>query len=1245
MVGKPTLQSYAIQNLDSVLVTPCGRLARQSGWVCVLIAIVVQLTFGMCLEACAQETESNSNSSTRAFPDVMSDLTLPVAAELYMPDEEGGKPIFLPNVTAQELQQYRAQQSGMAGVPFQYQSITVNAEVTNEIAELSGRFEISLGPKVERANIPLYFGTCQLGVDRHQIESQGTYSHFYADSSGYHWTLLSTTDDQQPAGTGQTGEANKVELARHAITLTGKSRITRDADRYSLRISLPTHPCRLSIQLPSNATDERVRNEDVLVREKNDRGILLTIDSRGGDFTLFWRSRQAIKRVASVEAQSQTTFEIVDLQQPWKATTNLSVRWYGNDASDQFRLRLPAGARWRTTPQPDFGRYGISVVDGPEIQSEANTNNRAADSRPADNAQELPVELLVRNFEPAENQSIDLLLEWEWSPQGEPDDAFAITTAIPAPFVSNVSLHRGTVECVYPSIYSVAFTEGATTQLIQQGRVADSFGSSRRQQFSFRKQPFDLQARFRLEQSLPTIRPTYQIAVDENKLVMTAWLDCSFDVNQHRLDVDVNFGDWILQENTAKALASRDDLFSNDGDVLRVRLKDDGSYVVTGTDPDPSSYATGRRVDQVWRLVAERSWTPDENNELEFRVPEIIRRSATGQSQRDHGSGSLIVTGTDNILLQWQETASTGLLSDSFSTENEKYVDRKSIRKPLAYRFQSRGTTPRWNGRAELLPQALTAEEKIDIQVLEQQVAVNQVFDLKVANVPLTGLSVAVSEEACTVEPQFYLDGILTYAQQVSTILPENRLPGNRTIGDDSGSHERDEATWYVYQLIGAPALMGNSKLTIMTVVDTPRGLATMPTLPQGSETDAPEAVPPKSQITKILVPLARPLLPTTTRVTRTDFQVRSTAQVLAYQPAASQDGSPTPISSSRQLPASVDHVLLQIQSQDRNETNSALRVGLSWLQTAIDGSQRRDRFVAKIETETDNLAVRLPKQAYARNPSPQVLVDGILLKQPDAVYDPSSDSLIVQLPGDVGTPHHTLEIFYSVRTNLSVWSTIEVSAPQILGAEYAGRFYWQLASPRTDHLCQSPATLTSDWHWEWGGIFWFRNSARDERTLIAMLDATDLEQLPASANQYLMSGKYPTAPFRVHVVSRFIFWFPIGSLAIAIVALLINRPVLRKPLYGAVLALLISTCAMVYPDLGVLLGQTAVASLGLVAMVLTTQAAIESRVRRRSVFSSRPSTYVDGSDHFTLARSVRVAEPSTTLRTGSSVAAGGDKP
>jgi len=128
-----------------------------------------------------------------------------------------------------------------------------------------------------------------------------------------------------------------------------------------------------------------------------------------------------------------------------------------------------------------------------------------------------------------------------------------------------------------------------------------------------------------------------------------------------------------------------------------------------------------------------------------------------------------------------------------------------------------------------------------------------------------------------------------------------------------------------------------------------------------------------------------------------------------------------------------------------------------------------------------------------------------------------------------------------------------------------------------------------------------------------------------------------------VRVLSRFALWFPMGLLAIVSSVLVLSFRFLRNSVVAIVLAGIIASLTMIWPDLGVLFGQTALLAMGLVVLIFLTQAAIEVRVRRRSVFTTRPSNYIDGSEQYSVGRTSRLPAL-TAIRTESSVIASEEK-
>ncbi len=1209
--SQPLVLAVALRQ-SFALLGSCG------GRVCGMAVLVCLLTASLSLSGSGQEAAVSRPSNAGLFPDSLEGIVLPLRAELYLQDGKGS-PVFVPNVKFDEIRQFSERSTGLAN-GYQFGQIDVDVVVTGMVADITGSFSVRLDPGIPRADIGLAFGSCQLGISQPDMILNGATARFYADSSGYRWAIL-------PASGGVPIEP-AVPSPDYSIALSGKSRIVQELDRRTLRISLPQHNCRIKALLPVGANEIEVRTDEVVERQETDSGLELTILSRGGDFSLSWRGADSSNRMSSVEATSKTTFEIDEPQQIWRAKTNLVVRWYGNSPTTEFRLSIPDGASWITNPLGNNVFYSITATED-------------ASGR----------DLIVRLFKGFETTSISLDLEWVWRPQATVINERETNVIVPALAVTNVGVHSGTIEFRYPSAFSAVFSEGGGTRLMRQGPTADGFGIQN-SELSFSRQPFELTAIFREEKSLPNVRPTYHVAVDRNKLVMTAWLDCSFDVNQPRLEMDMDFGTWNLRLNTAKALSDAGDPFTSEGDALNVIPLQDGTYRIIGNKPDPSNFAANRRIEQIWRLTADRDWSPDDNNELSFAVPRIDRDPLGDGRQRDYASGTLIVSGDDNILLQWNETASAGeLLPDTFSSEYQPYVARDFIRKPMVYRFPSMETIPSWAGKAQILPQVISAVEDVDVQVLGSQIVLTQAYEVQIANEPLKNVQFAVRSDIAAGNPRFFVGGIITSAELVSTIsgpsLQERLGVINDTNINDTNLGERGtqaaQFSWNIYELIGAPELSGNSSLSVESSMawEPASALASSPDQLGAAVGDQTQQIP-----TRLTCPLALPMPPLRQAVVRRNISLRSEYLVeLETNGEALTSGAV--VAAKQQLPTAANSINLTIETPDAVNRQADVTVGRSWLQTAIDGRRRQDRFVVEFESQADELTFKLPKQAFARNPTPTVMLDGEILRPPTATYVSTDDSFVIRLPESGEQVRHTLELFYSVNSRLTNWTSLTAEPPILENAEHVGRFYWQLITPQTNHLANCPNELTAEWQWRWGGLGWYRDSSRDERALVQWLNAYEAEALPASCNRYLMSGQFPQKTVSCLLISRIAIWFPIGSLAIALTTLVINIPALRKPVFGLILAGIIATLAAVLPDLGVLVGQTVIISLGLAALVFSVQAAIDSRVRRRSVFGGRSSTLMESSNINSAARMAAhttAVEPRLSLQSETPVSSQGGK-
>ncbi len=1175
--------------------------------VCLLLA-----SFGGGVVGRGQESEAVQDSG--AFPEVLGTGTLPIEAEIRFRDESG-ELIFVPNVTMRELIQARMLATGSGPDPFRqfaYRQTRLEIEAHDGHAEVVARFEIELGPTARAADVSLALSTVQLESAQPEFDGPQARHQFVAENTGYRWILQDLAVEP---------DSPRV----YSVVLRGKAKIVDEADRRWLQLPLPTGPTEVRAILPAGATDARVRPEDILEFQPGEPEVHLKVLSRGGAFQLTWKRPSSVTPVASVEAQSRTLFEVTDPQDAWKATTNLTVRWHGPDADHRFRVALPPGARWRSFPQPDFDRFSIAL-ESPASESDAGSDGGEGDSMPEDSQRAV---LVVENQDLTQTPSLDLTFEWEWSPDRPQSESTPLTTVVPCLSVSGVNAHRGIVDLQYPASYSLMFEEGDGSRLIQQGRLPDLF-AVHQLRFEFRREPSDMRVTFRPERSNPTIRPIYHVHFDGHKLDMTVWLECSFDITRHQLELGMDFGDWALQENTARWLAGPDDPLSDEGETLDVRQASDGrGIVLRGIDPDPNSYTANRRIDQVWRVEAQMDWNPQEEASLSFRLPQILLGRNTGVP-----SGALIISTEDNILVNWDQEHSQGLFADAFSEEYEKYVRLSGARKPLSYRFPSQSTPPVWAGDVKRLPQAIAAEESVRVEVLDGTVSTTQNWSLRVANEPLTAIELAVPSDVTGL--QIYIDDELATADRIGQIPAVTTAgPGEASASGTDAAGGGANREYHVYAIRGMAPVMGTAKVQITmarpwmaSAVPAGQGTATAPA-------DPPTGSP--AQIDVHLAFLHQPRVRAMVRRLALDGEYfievtgSSGLERWTYVPGARADIA-------RGLPADVDSVRMTIHPH-AGTSAGGLRIRNSWLQTAISGDQRRDRYVARFQGAPTALRIKLPERADVRNNRVQALIDGV---PTDAVYDSRTDTLIVAVPpvaeADGGTAsERTLDLFYAVRSGLQSLTRLDVAAPIIEGGNQDGRFYWQLAIPNTQHLLWATDALTPEWEWRWNGFCLYRHSVLDEPELTRMLQSAEVDELPVSINRYVLSGPPLDQPWRAWVAARHVLWLPIGLLAIVMTVVVLHIPLLRNPVFGLLLGLGILTLAVVAPDLGILVGQTAAMALSLSLLIIVTQGAIDSRVRRRSVFATRPVTHTEPSEQFSVAASVQIVP--ATAGQGSSVA------
>ncbi|MEO8269857.1 MAG: hypothetical protein ABI557_09055 [Aureliella sp.] len=461
----------------------CSQLALPRGgspslrWLGAALAAGCLVLLPSLLLAQSEQSEAFTPESLLSpLPEVLSEGTLRPKARLWLSDRNGNM-VLAPEEFAEDYFSSRGKgpTSGNGMPTERLQRVELDVNVEGDVAQVVGRFSAQLSNDYA-TSIPLSLGSVQWSQWEFSGPANQNRLQPVRDEPGWRWVLQSLPDTTSMA------------------TLQGVTRVIRELERRQLQLKLPTAPCILHVWLPDNAVDARVRSEDVMQRKTIDGVEQLEITSTGGDFSLSWRDQEQTAQVAAIHATSDTKFEIIDPAQPWRATTRLNIRWNGRDASNQVRLALPPGGSWHPVPGSDFERYRISTVHA-ESGDAGDTTADMLDSLP----------LLLENFDVGRYDTLELVLEWEWTPPAQSTESVETEVHLATPMVYGVDQHTGIIDCIATTAYAVVFQEGVGAKLVHQGPSSDF--ARQQLQFKFDRQPFDLTLLFRREQSLPTVRP------------------------------------------------------------------------------------------------------------------------------------------------------------------------------------------------------------------------------------------------------------------------------------------------------------------------------------------------------------------------------------------------------------------------------------------------------------------------------------------------------------------------------------------------------------------------------------------------------------------------------------------------------------------------------------------------------------------------------------------------------------------
>jgi hypothetical protein len=274
--------------------------------------------------------------------------------------------------------------------------------------------------------------------------------------------------------------------------------------------------------------------------------------------------------------------------------------------------------------------------------------------------------------------------------------------------------------------------------------------------------------------------------------------------------------------------------------------------------------------------------------------------------------------------------------------------------------------------------------------------------------------------------------------------------------------------------------------------------------------------------------------------------------------------------------PKDASPLTLTVTLQKTQPQNSSV-VRQAWIQTWLSKAGRHDRAVYRVSTADRQLRVRLPAGAEVWN----VAVDGREVAGDRTAVD---GELTIDLPAVDVQQQFVVEIWYRFDgVSTGRWGRTSLALPDIAGAKWARRMYWQLAIPREEHLVLLPASLTPELSWQWEPLlgdlgFWDHRASLDQPALERWIGASQQDVRPPSAgtNQYLFSGFELVDQVEFVRMPRLVLLGGSSLLALALGLLLTYFPALRHPGLLLPLGLAVAMFGLLLPEPAIQAAQAA---------------------------------------------------------------------
>ena len=975
------------------------------------------------------------------------------------------------------------------------------------------------------------------------------------------------------------------------ITLTGYIRIEKEEWRRTASFNLPAVPNKLEFVLESESQNIQWSDDlnQLVQQEIKADGVLVKRAGMGGSSELTWQNSNQVEKILTTEIESSTRYEASLDGAAWNAITKLQIKTGVSVAPREFIINLPENGKWKTSS--DFitrngwtlTRMPTSLVDTESVDPKSKSN----------------VRLLLRVTADELKLQKDLFeVQWTWQPPVRVSEPFRL----PAVHIDDVQRHEGIIDVIVPPesqfTWKVSTGAGMWKRSLQ-GDTAKRINYS----FKFSRVPVDITCTLRKSVDRLQYSPEFIACINKDNVELIGFLNFATDPTE-LAGLEIDPGDWVAKSATWDQ-SGKDIKFEQNADRV---LRFDPINLYSSSEAGAIVPATG--ASNVVKLSLIKPLDAFNEPNVSILLPKVLWLDPSGNNVSEVGSGRLsVVNSYWPLAPESVETRSLISVEDT-PAKFRNLATKSDASKIRNYIFDESKGEPLWTTKLDLNLGPSVVEEVSTITVANDHLSLLQQFSVRNNKFR---------------KPTYKLQLPASFASSLDQAIDPTRKSENlqlrcngtsvsyEILGDENELFETNDAPATASAVLIKP-LIDESVETFSLALEYKIPL---PENTEGRVTEIDNA--PILRNISISLPnlLAdQPLINAEPKIFLNNdsslrIEVSNTSDAKSIDPTILYPGQDklnvTPwINRNPQdlntLSCSARH--LDIVDPPRVEIQKI------WLQTALSGSDRRDRCVLDLITAESQLELTLPQNQVGNLAT--VLIKGQRI-EPRRIA--GTTSLIVPLRSDqtLAPQRYTIELWSFSKAPKHLINRLEEVLPSIAGATRPAPKYWQVIVPEHDHIWTRSKSLMPENRWEMSGFMLRRVDPLDQRELEIMTFASEQPVLGSQANRYLftslatsLNGAIVANDAEVFIVPRYILFGPICLVCIAMTSLLLYLKVLRRTIFVTMLALLVIVSSAVSLDLAIMLLQCVGGSLFFVILLIAIRWSIDSKIRKRSIFSSR---------------------------------------